>query len=151
MELLETPAGLEQFDRLERFAHVVHSEHVDAGCGKSHGDAEGGRHPVGLLVAKQMTDEAFSRVSHQQRATDVEKSMDLAYQRQVVFMRLPESDSRIEANSLLWDLKVQAKLQSSEQVPVDLLHHDFLTGIILHGLRRAPHMHHADADAAFDR
>src|SRR5207248_11531841 len=102
---------------------------------------------VGLFIADEFANEALPRMADEQRAAEVVELPAISHERDVVLMRLAETDARIEADLLAIDARGNQRITALAQIFVNFSNHIAIGWIVLHRRWRALHVHRTTADA----
>jgi hypothetical protein len=96
----------------------------------------------------RLADEALAGVADKDRRAQVEEAGRVGHQLAIVGVRLAEADAGVEANFFQRDAGREQGVAPGRKAGVDFGHHVVIPRLVLHRLRRAPHVHGTDAGAA---
>lgn len=84
-------------------------------------------------------------MADEERTAEVEKVPAMGHQRQVMFVRLSKADARVKANSFSRNACCQQCIASLGKVRMNFPHNVVVPRVVLHRLRRPPHVHRTDS------
>jgi hypothetical protein len=141
-------ARLEYSEGLADGGDIVNADDLDALAGEGEGAEGRGGCAVGLLVADELAEKGFARVADEEWAAEVVEAPTVGHERDVVVVGFAEADAGVEADALAVDSRSKERVTSLAQKGVYFRYDIGVAWIVLHGLRRAAHVHGADAGGA---
>ena len=135
--------------RLHVLADVMDAK--DRGAALERGDrgadGRGGRAGRGSLVPEDLPEHALPREPDEHRPSKREQDVEPSHELEIVGDRLAEADSRIEADSLLGDSRVDCEFEPLLQKRRDVGRDVVVARLELHRSRLALHVHQAEVGA----
>ena len=136
--------------RIARRRDIMNTQDGRAALGGQDGRRHGTMDAIdrGFAVG-QRADHAFARQAGEQRHAQICKAIQPRQQRQVVFERLAETETRIDHQSLPVDSRHVAGKQPACKKPVNVGQHVVVMRCVLHAPGLALHVHEADRHRQF--